>query len=58
MENIGRCDRSASFSFYAHGHPEEVCQQKLTGARRGSSGEGRSAARLRTVTQRKYVSRS
>ena len=34
MENIGRCDRSASFSFYAHGHPDEVCQQKLTGARR------------------------
>ena len=38
MENIGRCDRSASFSFYAHGHPDEVCQQKLMGARRRSSG--------------------
>ena len=22
--------------FYAHGHPEEDCQQKLTGARRAS----------------------
>ncbi len=20
-------------SFYAHGHPKEICQQKLTGAR-------------------------
>ena len=25
---------------YAHGHPGEACQQKLTGARRGSRGEG------------------
>ena len=24
-------------AFYAHGHPEETCQQKLTGARRASS---------------------
>ena len=23
---------------YAHGHPEEACQQKLTGARRASRG--------------------
>ena len=27
---------------YAHGHPKEACQQKLTGARRGSRGEGHS----------------
>ncbi|MCI8266213.1 MAG: hypothetical protein HFH79_01735 [Lachnospiraceae bacterium] len=23
-------------TFYAHGHPKEACQQKLTGARRAS----------------------
>ncbi|MDE7418351.1 MAG: hypothetical protein K2N44_18950 [Lachnospiraceae bacterium] len=28
--------------FYAHGHPEEVCQLELTGARRASRGEGHS----------------
>ena len=28
--------------FNAHGHPEEVCQLELTGARRASRGEGHS----------------
>ncbi len=32
--------------FYAHGHPEEECQQKLTGARRASRGEGHSPTRF------------
>ena len=32
--------------FYAHGHPDEICQQKLTGARRASRREGHSPTRL------------
>ncbi len=31
----------------AHGHPEEECQQRLTGAQRASSGEVHSPTRLR-----------
>lgn len=27
-------------SFYAHGHPAEICQLRLTGARRASWGTG------------------
>ncbi len=36
----GMLDRvRADSRFYAHGHPEETCQQKLTGARRASREE-------------------
>ena len=38
--------RKKPIFFYAHGHPEEEFQQKLTGARRASSGEGRFPTRL------------
>ncbi|MDE6939782.1 MAG: hypothetical protein K2P40_02405, partial [Lachnospiraceae bacterium] len=29
----------SNFLFDAHGHPEKLCQQKLTGARRTAGGE-------------------
>ena len=41
--------------FYAHGHPEEECQQKLTGVRRASRGEGHSPTRLHKPVQGKYA---
>ncbi|MCI8969704.1 MAG: hypothetical protein HFH75_19440 [Lachnospiraceae bacterium] len=47
IESVYKADKLNSHSvFYAHGHPEEECQQKLTGARRASSGEGHFPARF------------
>ena len=42
--------------FYAHGHPDEICQQKLTGARRASRGRWLFPTRLHTDIQRKMSS--
>ena len=42
-----------NLNFYAHGHPDEVCQQKLTSARRASRREGYSPARLHSPMQKK-----